>query len=57
MGIPEDGIKITERHVIALDQFDTYPNIDIEGIYSNPQSTVAYVINLDRGLKNNKTLP
>jgi hypothetical protein len=57
MGIMEDGIKAMENHVFVLDQFDTYPNIDIEGIYSNPQSTVAYVINLDRGLKNNKTLP
>ncbi len=57
MGIMEDGIKAMESHVFVLDQFDTYPNIDIEGIYSNPQSTVAYVINLDRGLKNNKTLP
>jgi hypothetical protein len=57
MGILEDGIKATKSHVFVIDQFDTCPNIDIEGICSNPQSTVAYVINLDRGLKNNKALP
>lgn len=57
MGILEDGIKATESHVFVLDQFDTYPNIDIEGTCSNPQSTVTYVVSLHSGLKNNKALP
>lgn len=57
MGILEDGIKATESHVFVLDQFDTYPNIDIEGTCSNAQSTVTYVFSLHSGLKNNKALP
>jgi len=36
MGILEDGIKAAESHVFVLDQFDTCPNIDIEGTFSNP---------------------
>jgi hypothetical protein len=57
MGILEDGIKAVESHVFVLDQFDTCPNIDIEGTCSNPQSTVTYVVSLHSGLKNNKALP
>ncbi|MEE8619764.1 MAG: hypothetical protein V3T06_01600 [Dehalococcoidia bacterium] len=57
MGILEDGIKATERHVFALERFDTYPNIDIEGTCSNPQSTVTYVVSLHSGLKYDKALP
>ena len=56
MGILEDGIKATERHVFVLERFDTYPNIDIEGTCSNPQSTVTYVVSLHSGLKYNKAL-
>lgn len=57
MGILEGGIKATESHVFALDQFDICPNIDFEGTCSNPQSTVTYVVSLHSGLKNNKALP
>jgi hypothetical protein len=57
MGILEDGIKAAESHVFVLHQFDTCPNIDIEGTCSNPQSTVTYVISLHSGLKNNKAPP
>jgi hypothetical protein len=57
MGIPEDGIKATESHIFVLDQFDTYPNIDIKGICSNLQSTFTYVGSLHSSLKNNKALP
>jgi hypothetical protein len=57
MGILEDGRKATESHVFVLDQFDTYPSIDIEGTCSNPQSTVTYMVSLHSGLKNNKALP
>jgi hypothetical protein len=57
MVILEDGIKAGESHVFVLDQFDTCPNIDIEGTCSNPQSTVTYVVSLHSGLKDNKALP
>ena len=57
MEILEDGMKATESHVSVLGQFDTCPNIDVEGTCSNPQSTVAYVANLDRSLRNSKALP
>ena len=56
MGIPEDGIKATESHVFVLDQFDTCPNIDIEGTCSNSQSTVTYVVSPHSILKKNKAL-
>jgi|GEM_PF-3648017 len=30
MGIPEYGIKATESRIFVLNQFDTYPNIDLK---------------------------
>ena len=57
MGILEDGIRAMESHVFALDQLDTCPNIDTEGTWSNPQSTVTYLVSLHSGLKNNEALP
>jgi hypothetical protein len=57
MGIMEDGIKAAESHVFIPNQFDTCPNIDIEGTCSNPQSAVTYVVSLHSGLKNSKALP
>ena len=57
MRILEDSIKVTESHVFALDQFDIWYNIDIEGTCSNPQSTVTYAATLHSGLKNSKALP
>ena len=57
MGILEDGRKAAESHVFALDQFDAYPNIDIEWTCSNAWSTVTYVVSLHSGLKNSKALP
>jgi len=57
MGILEDGIKAAECHVFVLNQFDTCPNIDIEGTCSSPQSTVTCVASLHSGLNNNRALP